>query len=101
MLKIILMLISLVPLGCQLPYLLGAWSGSRLDQFDWVFYLLAVGAAVWAVLREKGGKYDCYALILLIPMLILSLVPSWHNINALSVASSVLVIFSMEKCSPP
>lgn len=95
MLKIILMLISLVPLGCQLPYLLGAWSGSRLDQFDWIFYLFTVGAAVWAVYREKRGKYDWYALILLIPMVILALVPSLHNINALSVASSVMVIFAV------
>ena len=37
MLKIIFMLLSVIPLCLHIPYLVSAWSSSRLDQ--WVFLL--------------------------------------------------------------
>ena len=69
MLKMILFLLSIVPLGFHVPYLLQAWSSSRLDKLDWLFYLLAVAAAVRACHSVKMGKCDFYALFLLIPVL--------------------------------
>ena len=72
MIKIVLMFISAVPLLLHSPYLLQAWSGSRLDHWDWIFYILAVAAAVLAVRPVKIEKCDYYAFLLLIPMLFLT-----------------------------
>lgn len=95
MTKIILLLISLLPLGLRFPYLLQAWTGSRLDKLDWIFYLLALPAFFWAVQKEKKEKCDFYALLVLVPMLFLASATSLHHINALSVAAAAGVIFSM------
>ena len=95
MTKIILILISILPLGLHSPYLLQAWSGSRLDHWDWLFYLISIPAAVWVLRKERPGKCDFYAFAVLLPMLILTLGDSLHHINALAVASSVGVIFSV------
>ena len=92
--KIIFMLLAFVPLGWHSPYLFQAWSSSRLDQYDWIFYLAAVPAAIWALQKEKSGKYDFYALFLLIPMLVLTAGETLHHINALLIMSAVVVIFS-------
>ena len=58
MLKTVLLLLSFLPLLLHSPYLLQAWQNSRLDHWDWIFYLAAVPAAVWALYKEKLGKYD-------------------------------------------
>ena len=92
--KIIFILLAFVPLGLHSPYLLQAWRSSRLDQWDWIFYLAAVPAAIWAMRKEKLGKCDFYALFLLIPMLCLTFGESFHHINALLIISAVGVIFS-------
>ena len=92
--KIIFILLSFVPLCWHSPYLLQAWQSSRLDQWDWIFYLAAVPAAIWAMWKEKLGKCDFYALILLIPMLCLTFGKSFHHINALLIISAAGVIFS-------
>ena len=92
--KIIFILLAFVPLGLHSPYLLQAWRSSRLDQWDWIFYLVAVPAAIWAMRKEKLGKCDFYALFLLIPMLCLTFGESFHHINALLIISAVGVIFS-------
>ena len=94
MIKIILMIFSFVPLCLMSPYLLQAWTGSRLDHWDWFFYLTAIPAAAWAVRSQKTGKCDFYALFLLIPMLFAALGSSFHHINALAVAASAGVIFA-------
>lgn len=94
MIKIILIIASFLPLFLQFPYLLQAWSGSRLDHWDWIFYLIGIPAAVWAVYREKFGKFDFYALIVLAPALLFALFPSIHHINALAIIASIGVIFS-------
>ena len=94
MIKVILFAASFIPLVCHSPYLLQAWSGSRLDHWDWIFYLLAIPAAVWAGYKEKFGKCDFYALLLLLPMLFLTAGGSLHHINALAVAAAAGVIFS-------
>ena len=92
--KIIFLLISAIPLCMHSPYLVQAWSSSRLDKLDWLFYLLSIPAAVWAVRKEKSGKEDHYALFLLLPMLFLTITTPFHQINAVGVASAVLMIFA-------
>ena len=95
MIKIILMFISAVPLFLHSPYLLQAWCGSRLDHWDWIFYILAAVAAVLAVRQEKIEKCDYYGLLLLIPMLFLTFSTTWHNVNALGVAAAAGVIYAV------
>ena len=92
--KIIFALFAFVPLCWHSPYLLQAWRSSRLDQWDWIFYLAAIPAAIWAMRKETLGKCDFYALFLLIPMLCLTFGESFHHINALLIISAVGVIFS-------
>lgn len=94
MIKNAIFILSFIPLCIHLPYLFSAWQGSRLDKFDWVFYILAIPAAIWAARKEKSEKCDYSALLLLIPMLFLSLTTKLHNINALAIAASVGVSFA-------
>lgn len=94
MIKAVLMLVSAIPLIMQIPYLLSAWCGSRLDQWDWIFYLLTIPAVVLASDKKKNGKCDYLALLLLIPMLFLSLATPVHQINAVAAAAAVIVIFA-------
>ena len=83
------MLCSVIPLGMQIPYLVSAWRSSRLDQWDWIFFLLTIPALLTAWKKEEVGKRDFQALFLLLPMLFLALTPFYHKVNALAVASSV------------
>ena len=92
--KIIFILLAFMPLCWHSPYLLQAWRSSRLDQWDWIFYLATVPAAIWAMRKEKFGKCDFYALFLLIPMLCLTFGERFHHINALLIISAVGIIFS-------
>lgn len=94
MIKNILIAAACLPLLFHLPYLWQAWTGSRLDHLDWIFYLISIPAAVWAANREKSGKYDLYALFVLVPALLLTLLPELHHVNALAVVAAVGVIFS-------
>ena len=94
MIKALFIAASFVPLLIHSTYLWQAWTGSRLDQWDWIFYLITLPAAFWAVYKEKSGKWDFYALFLLLPALLLTFAVPLHNINALAVASAVGVIFS-------
>ena len=94
MIKLLLLLLSVVPLAVHSPYLLQAWSSSRLDHWDWIFYLAAIPAAAWAAHKEKLEKCDFFALFLLIPMLLLTVGGSYHHINAILTASAVGVIFA-------
>ena len=94
MMKLLLILLSFLPLCFHSPYLLQAWTGSRLDRWDWVFFLLILPAVLWAVRGQKMGKCDFYALLLLFPMLFLTGGGAFHHINALSVASAAGVIFA-------
>ena len=48
MIKILLILASFLPMLIHSPYLYQAWTGSRLDHWDWIFYLISIPAAVWA-----------------------------------------------------
>ena len=94
MIKYLIALLSLLPLVLHSPYLLQAWTGSRLDRWDWLFYLLFVPAVGWALRKEKWGKCDFYALLALVPMLLLTAGKSFHHINALAVAAAVGISFS-------
>ena len=95
MIKIFLMLCSLIPLCLQIPYLLSAWRSSRLDQWDWIFYLLAVPAVVLAVRKRKMEQWDYHALVPGIGTLFLVLTTPYHKINALAAASAVVFIFAV------
>lgn len=94
MIKYLIALLALVPLALHSPYLLQAWSGSRLDRWDWLFYLLFVPAAGWALCKNKWGKCDFRSLPVLVPMVILAFGEKFYHINAVAVASSVGVIFA-------
>ena len=42
MTKVILICCSIIPLCLQIPYLVSAWRASRLDQWDWIFFIAAI-----------------------------------------------------------
>ena len=94
MIKVILLILSVVPLACQIPYFIQAWTGSRLDHWDWIYYLLGIGAIIWALYNQKLGKLDWRGIVLLLIMLFLTFSKSYHQINALSIAAGVGVIFA-------
>ena len=94
MIKKIFIILSFSALCIHSPYLLQAWQGSRLDRWDWIFYLTAIPAALWALRSQKIGKCDYFALFMLLPMLLLTAGKSFHHVNALAVASAVGVIFA-------
>ena len=94
MIKYLIALLALVPLALHSPYLMQAWSGSRLDRWDWLFYFLFVPAAGWALCKNKWGKCDFRSLLLLLPMLLLALGEKFYHINAVAVAASAGVIFA-------
>ena len=94
MIKFTLLMVSLTPLGLQIPHLLTAWRTSRLDHWDWIFYLLACPAVWLACRRKSAGQVDWYALCLLIPMAGLALTTCLHKVNAVGIAASVLCVFA-------
>ena len=94
MIKVILLILSAIPLACQIPYFIQAWSGSRLDRWDWIYYLLGIGAMIGALYVRKPGKFDWRGVVLLLVMLALTFSTSYHQINALSIAAAVGVIFA-------
>ena len=94
MIKLLLLFPAFLVMGLQTPYLLQAWNSSRLDHWDWLFYLCTVPAVLWAIRSEKKGRYDWYALFLLVPSLLLALMTSFHHINALSVIGAAGVLFA-------
>lgn len=94
MTRVIFLLLSLVPLIWHSPYLLRAWSGSRLDHWDWIFYLLALPALCRAFWGEKPGRPDWRGAVLLLPMLLLTASGSIHHVNALCIAAAVGVVFA-------
>ena len=94
MIKVILLFLSALPLVCQIPYFFQAWTGSRLDHWDWIYYLLGIGAMIGALYDRRLGKSDWRGICLLVPMLILTFSTPYHQINALSIAAGVGVIFA-------
>ena len=94
MLKLLALAASFLPVCFHMPYLFRAWNSSRLDQWDWIFFVLALPAALWAVRTEKTGKCDPRALLLLLPMLFLTATGPFHHINALCVASAAGTLFA-------
>ena len=60
MIKKIFIILSFSALCIHSPYLLQAWQGSRLDRWDWIFYLTAIPAALWALRSQKIGKCDYF-----------------------------------------
>jgi hypothetical protein len=95
MLKKILIFLSVFPLLFHAPYLYSAWRGSRLDQWDWIYYILAIPALFFAARSEKMEKYDYTALLLIVPSFFITMLTPWHHINILGVAFAVGLIFGM------
>ena len=91
---------TLFALSCLVPlynisYLLQAWRSSRLDRFDWLFYLLALPALLWVLRKTKFEKCDWGALAFLLPSLCLAFGKPFHHINALSVIGCSGAVWSM------
>ena len=93
--KLLFLIVSVIPLALQMPYLASAWRNSRLDQWDWIFYLLAIPAILYAARKKVEIKWDLRALFLLILMLGLALGTPFHRVNALGVAASAVLIFAV------
>lgn len=93
--KYILILLSFLSFAPSAPYLFNAWKGSRLDAFDWIFYLLFIPAMIWAVQKNKSEKWNWRALFIAVPSLFLALTRSYHHVNALSVIGSVFFVWSV------
>ena len=92
--KLLFLIVSAVPLALQIPYLVSAWRNSRLDQWDWIFYLAAIPAMLYAARKKAEIKWELRALSLLVPLLGLALGTAFHQMNALSVAASAVMIFA-------
>ena len=87
-------------LSCLIPlynvsYLLQAWRSSRLDRFDWLFYLLAVPALLWVIRQTKFEKTDWGALCFLLPALLLAFGKPFHHVHALSVIGCAGAVWCM------
>ena len=91
--KYILMALSLLIFLPNSAYMLQAWRSSRLDSWDWVFFLLAVPALIWAWEKKAIGKWDWRAFFVVIPALAAVAARSVHQINALSVAGSIFFVW--------
>ena len=91
---------TLFALSCLIPlynsaYLLQAWRSSRLDRFDWLFYLLALPAMLWVLRKTKFEKVDWGALAFLLPALLLAFGKPFHHVHALSVIGCAGAVWSM------
>lgn len=91
---------TLFALSCLLPlynmsYLLQAWRSSRLDRFDWLFYLLALPALLWVLRETKFEKWDKWAVLTLLPSLFLAFGKGFHHTHALSVIGCAGAVWSM------
>ena len=93
--KYLLWVLSLPVLIANVPYLVSAWKSSRLDHYDWIFYLLAIVYIVWACKKHSPEKWDLHALLVTIPALLLVVCKPLHQVNALSVAGGVMFIWSL------
>lgn len=93
--KRILLLASLLVFLPNLAYLFQAWRSSRLDSWDWIFYLLSIPALIWSARETTLKKHDHWGWLLLLPAAILLFGRSWHQINAFGVLGSVALGWSM------
>ena len=93
--RFFLLALSLPVLIVNVPYLVSAWKSSRLDHYDWIFYLLAIGLIVWTWKKYPPEKLDLHALFAAVPALLPVVFKSYHQINALSVAGGVVFIWSL------
>ena len=77
-------------------YLWQAWNSSRLDSWDWSFFLLCIPAAILAVKSgEESGKVDWWALSVAVPALFLSVGVGIHHVYAASVLGSVWFVWAV------
>ena len=93
--RFLLFALSLPVLVVNVPYLVSAWKSSRLDHYDWIFYLLGVVLIVWTWKKHSPEKSDLHALFAAVPALSLVVFKFYHQINALSVAGGVVFIWSL------
>ena len=93
--KYLLILLGFSSFIPSLPYLAQAWKSSRLDSWDWIFFLLTIPAFIWAVQKNRPEKWDFRALFIAVPTLIPVLAKNFHNIHALSVIGCVFFVWSV------
>ena len=92
--KYILILLSFACFIPSAPYLWEAWRSSRLDGWDWIFYLLTIPAVCCAIHKNPCGKWDYRAIGVAVLALIMVLARNVHHINALCVIGSGLFVWS-------
>ena len=92
--KYILILLAMASFIPSAPYLWEAWRSSRLDGWDWIFYLLTIPAVCCAIHKNPCGKWDYRAIGVAVLALILVLAKNVHHINALCVIGSGLFVWS-------
>ena len=87
--KYILIFASFLGFLPNVRYLYQAWSHSRLDSFDWIFYLIGLGAIIWGMKDNRPGKLDFSALVTAFISLLLIVGKNYYHVNALSVLGSI------------
>ena len=91
--KYILMALSLLSFLPNGAYMFQAWSSSRLDSWDWCFFLLAIPALIRAWDKNAIGNWDRRAFFILLPALGAIAAKNVHEINALSVIGSIFFVW--------
>ena len=79
-------------------YLLEAWRSSRLDAWDWLFYLLAIPALAWVIHKNPCGKWDYRGIFIAVLTLFPALAGDIHHINALCVIGSWSFVWAIAFC---
>ena len=92
--KYLLILLSFLIYIPSANYLIQAWESSRLDSYDWIFYLLTIPAAAWSVYKNRCEKSDWKAVFIAVPALIAALLKNFHYVNALSIIGCAVFVWS-------
>ena len=96
--KYLLILLSFLIYIPSANYLIQAWESSRLDSYDWIFYLLTIPAAAWSVYKNRCEKSDWKAVFIAVPALIAALLKNFHYVNALSIIGCAVFVWSTTFC---
>jgi len=93
--RLILLLSAFIPLLCKTPYLLKAWLQSPLDQFDWVFYVMA---AALLLLRKNSlvkwpQRINFTGLAALLFAIIIFAVAAAWPVQTLQIQAGILIIW--------
>ena len=100
-LRVILIILSAIPLALKVPYLIRAWGISPLDSRDFVFWLAALawsGAVAWYCSRDttegRSSMYRPAAVAVMLAFLVFWFWGEKWEINAVSVISGIFLLGS-------